>query len=187
MRSLPPIPPRMPGARGTARRPHFHGRRRHRRLPARHLEGRLPRPRRDGAAADVAVRAAAAGRRHHPADRDRAGLPDALGVPARVERLEPQDHAAQHVRRHVRRLADGGVAVGGAYPARHRADCRAVRAAALDRRRFERWIAEAQRRDRRSCSARSAASPPCWPTPAARPGRSTCCRRSSKSCPTSAR
>ena len=37
-----------------------------------------------------------------------------------------------------------------------------------------------------SCSARSAASPPCWPTPAARRGRSICCRRSSRSCPTSA-
>ena len=49
-----------------------------------------------------------------------------------VERLEPQDHAAEHVRRHVRRLADGGVAVGGAHPPRHRSDCRAVRAAALD-------------------------------------------------------
>ncbi len=134
--------------RGTARRPHVHGRRRHRRLPARHLQGRLPRPRRDGAAADVAVRAAAAGRRHHPADRDRAGLPHALGVPARVERLEPQDHAAEHVRRHVHRLADGGVAVGGAHPPRHRADRRAVRAAALDRQALRTLDAEAQRRDR---------------------------------------
>ena len=30
----------------------------------------------------------------------------------RVERLERQDHAAQHVRRHVRRVADGRFAVG---------------------------------------------------------------------------
>src|SRR5215203_2537761 len=38
---------------------HIHGRRRHRRVLARHLQGRFPRHGRHGAAADVAVRAAA--------------------------------------------------------------------------------------------------------------------------------
>ena len=69
-------------------------------IAARPLQGRLPRPRRDGAAADVAVRAAAAGGRDHPADRAGAGRADDLDLSARLERLEPEDHAAQHGGRH---------------------------------------------------------------------------------------
>ena len=44
----------------------------------------------------------------------------------------------------------------------------------------------AQRRDRRGLRRASAASPPCWPTPAGRPGRCTCCRSGSTSSPMSA-
>ncbi len=38
-----------------------------------------------------------------------------------------------------------------------------------------------------SCSGRSAASPPCWPMPAGRPGRCICCRSGSTSSPMWAR
>ena len=47
------------------------------------LQGRLLRPWRDGAAADVALRAAVAGRRHPAADRDGAGRADDLDLSPR--------------------------------------------------------------------------------------------------------
>jgi uncharacterized membrane protein YfcA len=52
--------------------------------------------------------------------------------------------------------------------------------------RFERYTQSPASRPALS-SARSAASPPCWPTPGGLPGRSICCRRSWRSCRISAR
>ena len=73
-----------------------------------------------------------------------------------------------------------------AYPAGDRADRRAVRAAALARHPLRALAPQPSVATGVMFGIDRRRSPPCWPMPAGRPGRCTCCRSGSTSSPMSA-
>ena len=151
--------------------------------PARHLEGRLLRPGRHGAPVVVAGRAAVAGGRHPAAHH---------GLPGRADIWTyRRNWSAWNLKVWCRAWGSAWRRAGGRFAvAAHIRLLVGLIAALFVLRhwlgtRFERWRRGPARRPA-SCSARSAASPPCLPTPAGRPGRCTCCRSTSTSSPMSA-
>ena len=105
-----------------------------------------------------------------------------------LERLEPEDHAAQHGGRHRASAALFAASLTRrAYPARDRPDRRRCSCCGTGSASGSSAAVHAQRVHRRPVRRDRRLHHACWPTPAARPGRCTCCRRGSTSSPTSAR